>query len=311
MREANVPTAVCATVLGVSPSTVRRYARGPVSRARRRTHPALDAAACQRVRTVVRETHGAVGAASLGRMTGLSRRTCALIKSRELREMEHERKARCGAVTIAAPRIVRGFDAMHVAARDGKAYWLVAADAAVPYRTSIATVPCYEAANVMAALVADFELHGPPLVLRLDRIACQRTPEVYDLLRRYEVLPLHGPPRYPRYYGQLERQNREHRDWLRYLAPTSMAELATAAERMRSALNALWPRPSLDGWTAEQAWRAHDNVCVDRHALRRDVERQVAGLVSAGVEALRAQRLAIESALQERGLLIIQQGGEC
>lgn len=27
----------------------------------------------------------------------------------------------------------------------------------------------------------------------------------------YAVLVLHGPPHHPRFYGQLERQNREHR----------------------------------------------------------------------------------------------------
>lgn len=114
-------------------------------------------------------------------------------------------------MSVVAPGIIRGFDAMHVASADGKTYWLVAADAAIPYRTSIATVPVYDAEHVIAALAADFERHGPPHVLRLDRIACQRTPEVHELLIRYQVLALHGPPRHPYYYGQLERQNREHR----------------------------------------------------------------------------------------------------
>jgi hypothetical protein len=76
--------------------------------------------------------------------------------------------------------------------RERKSHWLVAADAAIPHRTSITTVPVYDADHVIAALAADFDRHGPPLVLRLDRIACQRTPEVHDLLHRYQVLPLHG-----------------------------------------------------------------------------------------------------------------------
>ncbi len=63
-----------------------------------------------------------------------------MIKKRELREMELERKARCGTVSVAVPGIVRGFDAMHVVSTEGKAYWLVAADASIPHRTSIATV---------------------------------------------------------------------------------------------------------------------------------------------------------------------------
>ena len=185
----------------------------------------MDTAACQRVRTIVRATHGLVGAQSLGKQCGLPRRTAAVIKRRELREMEIERKARCATVTIMAPGIVRGFDAMHLSCTEGKVYWLVAADAAVPYRTSIATVADYDADHVIAALRADFELHGPPIVLRLDRIACQRTPDVHRLLTEYEVLPLHGPPRHPYYYGQLERQNREHRAWQRTLGTVTRREL--------------------------------------------------------------------------------------
>jgi hypothetical protein len=311
MRDANVSTSVCARALGVSTSTVRRHARHVGPRTVRSNGRALDAAACHRVRSVVRETHGAVGAANLGRISGLPRRACAQLKRHELREMEHERKARCARVTITSPRIVRGFDAMHVPAVEATVYWLVAADAAVPYRTSITTVPSYDAEHVLAALAADFELHGPPLVLRLDRIACQRTPDVHALLVHYDVLPLHGPPRYPRYYGQLERQNREHRAWLAHVPPSTLGQLAAAGERMRTALNTLWPRPSLDGWTADQAWRAHEAVDVDRGELRRDVERRASGLMKAGIELLRARRIAIESELEERGLLIIQHGSWC
>jgi hypothetical protein len=307
MREAGVPTKLCASVLGVSPATVRRHRRPKQTPPPKRR--VLDETACKQVRSLVRATHGVVGATNLARMSGLPRRICSQLKQRELTEMEWERKQRCARVVITTPRIVRGFDAMHVVAGDLRAYWLVAADAAVPYRTSIATTLDYDAASVIAALRADFELHGPPLVLRLDRIACQRTPEVNELLADYEVLALHGPPRYPRYYGQLERQNREHRDWYSLLIADTADELARAAENMRTALNALWPRPSLNGWTAEQAWRAYRPLDVDRRQLRHDVERRTSGLVTAGLEPLRARRIAIETELQERGLLCINQGG--
>jgi hypothetical protein len=307
MRDAGVSTKLCAKVLGVSPATVRRHRRPKLTTLR--NPRVLDEAACKQVRSVVRATHGVVGATNLGRMSGLPRRICSQLKRRELAEMEWERKQRCAKVVLTTPRIVRGFDAMHVHAGDLKAYWLVAADAAVPYRTSITTTLDYDAASVIAALRADFELHGPPLVLRLDRIACQRTPEVAHLLAEYDVLALHGPPRYPRYYGQLERQNREHRDWYSLLVADTETELARAAEDMRTALNALWPRPSLGGWTAEQAWRAYTPVDVDRRQLRCDVDRRTSGLVATGFEPMRARRIAIETELQERGLLSINHGG--
>jgi transposase InsO family protein len=309
MREQGASIQLCSAALGISPSTVQRY-----KSARQRVPKSVvarDAARCQQARSIVRATHGLVGAASLGRMTGLPRRACAEIKKHELRELELERKARCASVSVLAPGLVRGFDAMHVDCTEGKAYWLVAADAAVPYRTSIATVPAYDAEHVIAALVADFEAHGPPLVLRLDRIACQRTPAVYAMLSRYNVLPLHGPPRHPYYYGQLERQNREHRAWYALLGAVSRAELGRRADSMRTALNALWPRPTLDGWTAEQAWDARTTINVDRRELIAEVQHAASRLITTGHEALHAHRIATESALIRRGLLTVNLGGSC
>ncbi len=308
MRDAKVPRKLCAKLLGVSLATVGRKLRGlrPATRTLGRRY---DERACQRVREIVRATHGLVGAASLGKRCGLPRRAAAVIKKRELREMELERKAHCSTVSVAAPGIVRGFDAMHVVSKEGKAYWLVAADASIPYRTSIATVRAYDADQVIAALVADFDRHGPPLVLRLDRIACQRTPEVHALLARYQVLPLHGPPRHPYYYGQLERQNREHRAWQSTLPTVTHAELGHAAEAMRTALNALWARPTLDWCTAEEAWLRRPTLDVDRIELRAEVERSTTRLASSGLEGLAAQRVATETALIKRGLLAINSGG--
>lgn len=310
MRDARLRTKDCAGLLRISPSTVRRHARPSAPRARKPDRSIDDNARCL-VRQIVRKTHGLIGAAALGKASGLPRRTCAVIKRRELCEMEYERRARAAAVVVAEPGVVRGFDAMHVEATEGKAYWLVAADAAVPFRTSILTVPTYDANHVIAALAEDFERHGPPLVLRLDRIACQRTPEVEQLLAHYDVLPLHGPPRYPRYYGQLERQNREHRDWYTLLGIVPMRVLATAGNEMRESLNTLWPRPTLGGCTAQQLWQRRKALDVNRRELRVDVERRAAGLVRSGSQLLHARRIAIETSLTERGLLTINQGRWC
>jgi transposase InsO family protein len=308
MREADVPRKLCASVLGVSLATVDRRAQ-PLPPQPQRSTRVRDHHACQRVREIVRATHGLVGAASLGKQCAMPRRAAAVIKRYELRELERERKARCGTVCVAMPGIVRGFDAMHVMCDEGMQYWLVAADAAVPYRTSIVTVPAYDADHVIAALVADFERHGAPLVLRMDRIACQRTPEVHAILDRYQVLPLHGPPRHPYYYGQLERQNREHRAWQRVLGEVNGTALRDAGEAMRTALNTLWARPTLDWCTAEAAWLQRPTVDIDRAELRQEVERRTAGLTRSGLELLAARRIATETALINRGLLTVNQGG--
>src|SRR5258708_12148967 len=74
----------------------------------------------------------------------------------------------------------------------------------------------------------------------MDRAASHDAPAVRDVLRAHEVLQLHGPARYPQYYGQHERQNREHNDWLAHAEKIDDAELA---EMMR-VLNERWLRPS-------------------------------------------------------------------
>ena len=80
---------------------------------------------------------------------------------------------------------------------------------------------------------------------------------------------------------------------------------------MRTALNALWARPTLNWWTAEQAWRSRPTLQVDRQTLRRDVDRHAAELVNnQHLEPLTARRRAIEAALIERNLLTINFGGQ-
>ena len=98
---------------------------------------------------------------------------------------------------------------------------LNAADACVPYRTSCAHVGAYDAEHVARVLDADFRQHGAPLVLRDDCARCHTAPAVMSVLDAHGVALLQGPPYYAPYYGQLERQNREHRDWLAWLKHTS------------------------------------------------------------------------------------------
>jgi transposase InsO family protein len=311
VRETKVPNALCARVLGTSTSTLGRRIRTAERRPRPSRRRPTDAARCSTARSIVRATHGLVGATNLAKRCGLSRREAAAIKRAEIIEMEHERKARCQRVILAAPGVVRGFDAMHIACGEAALYLLIASDAAIAYRTSIAITERYDAAHVIAALRADFETHGPPLVLRLDRIACQRTPEVDALLTQYGVLALHGPPRYPQYYGQLERQNRDHRAWLRCLELSTKHALENAMAALKTALNDIWPRPTLGWCTPAELWERRKTLDVDRRELRFDVQRRALELASKRLDPLCANRIAIESALTERGLLTINRGGYC
>jgi len=60
------------------------------------------------------------------------------------------------------------------------------------------------------------------------------------------VLILHGPARHPRFYGPLERQNREYRVWLPLDRKLPAESLALTYQRMIASLNGRLPR--------EEAW---------------------------------------------------------
>jgi len=120
------------------------------------------------------------------------------------------------------------------------------------YRTSARLVASYTAGEVARVLAEDFARHGPPLAMRMDRASQHDAGPVRELLRRHEMLILHGPARYPQYYGQHERQNREHQAWLAYSDGVNDAEL----QEMLRVLNQRWLRPSLDWRSSAALWEA-------------------------------------------------------
>ena len=145
--------------------------------------------------------------------------------------------------------------------------------------------------------------------MRMDRASPHDTAHVHEVLREHEVLLLHGPPRYPQYYGQHERQNREHQTWLTYSESLDEVEL----ERMRRVLNERWLRPSLGWRSAAAVWAERRPLRTNRRELRRDVVCRAAQLrtrLGPGLVAQkRAERLAIEEALEDRGLIRRIAGG--
>lgn len=310
------------SVLGVDRGTVARWMqrehRGEplVQRATSRRRP-VDVQLNAQVSDLVRDLHGLVGAESLRRsVAGVSRRQAAAIKVEALRDMERERRSAAERITVTAPGAVRSFDAMDLGHQRRDRYVLVAADAAVPYRTSWAAVARYDACATAALLKADFEAHGAPLVVRLDRARQHDAPEVKDVLQAHGVLVLHGPPYLARYYGQLERQNREHSAWLDALALDQACDLALPLERMMRALNTRWRRRRLDWRTSSEVWDTRAPLRVDRNELAEEVEDKTERIVrrlDVQIAPARdlAQRLAIEQALVRRGLLRREVGGWC
>ena len=319
LREAGLTPPLSCAVVGASPATLRRWRR-------RLASPPLPAAAAHgaeiapelrdRVAALVRALRGLIGADALRHaVPGVSRRQASRVKRQTLLAMERERVGGAERVVVTAAGAVRGFDAMHVTTTGGVRWPLVAADAAVPLRTTVTVAGRYDGVTVAETLEQDFTTHGAPLVLRADRCKAHDTPEVEEVLRAHGVLLLHGPAHHPGYYGQLERQNREHRAWLDSLGALDPDALEEACARMHSALNSLWPRRSLGWKTSLDVWQARNPVAVDRTELRTEVQDRAARIRrhADGRPALAAmaERLAIEQVLTNRGLLRREPGGWC
>jgi transposase len=321
MRELGLSAPVAARVAGVHASTVRRWrARAQCNQPLVRRHASSYApVACElkaRAREIVRTLNGLVGAQSLARsVEGISRRQAARVKAETLIEMERARKAALRRITITTPGVLRGMDAMHLHSAEGRFYALFCADGAVPYRTSVKTGKHYDADFVARTLAADIEANGAPIVYRLDRARAHDAPAARALLEANEILVLHGPPRYPRFYGQLERQNREHRAWGETLKELGREELEPCLEKMLHGVNDVWKRRTLGWRTAAEAWNERPNLQIDRRALREEVQERTSRIARElecrGKPADLAERLAIEQALQSRGYLRQEIGGWC
>lgn len=314
LRMLRLPVAAAARLAGVGASTLRRWrARGLPARRTRRL--ALAVGVRNAAENRLRALHGQIGAAALGHaVAGLSRRAAAEIKAEVGSALERERKAALRRVTVTVPGVVRGLDAMHLPREGAARYALIAADGAIPYRTSVTSGPRYDTTLVVQAIERDLAAAGAPLVYRLDRARCHDAAPIRALLAAHEVLVLHGPPHHPGYYGQLERQNREHRAWVER-APPGDAPLAARLPRMIDRINRLWPRRSLGWGTAADAWSARPPLAIDRTTLRKEVMDRAARIARTldvrGQPADLAERLAIEQVLAQRGYLRQEIGGWC
>lgn len=317
MRALGLTQRLAAAIAGVDAATLRRWRAHP-STARqcsRRTHRHIEPVAAAQAEQLVRQLHGLIGAESLSHsVAGLSRRAAASLKAHTLQAMEHERRSNSIRVHVTQSGIVRGLDAMHFASLDGPCYALISADAAVPYRTGVAVGRHYDAQLVERAVSDDLKRNGAPLVLRMDRAPAHDAPRVRELLAASGVLVLHGPPHYPCFYGQLERQNREHRAWLGQLPCASRAALEPCLQQMLESVNALWRRRTLNWHTAAELWNTRPPLTIDRIAFREEVHdratRIARSLRSSQPEDL-AERLAIQRTLERMRYLRQEVGGWC
>lgn len=306
----DVGLATAAETVGVDRSTLRRWRwrrwRGLPLAGRRGPRPLpISFEVESQAAALVREI-AFIGVEAMRRSCpGLTRRGAARIKAATRQAMERERRALAAHVDVTVPGVIRGFDSMHIR---GAGHLLVAADGAVPYRTSWALVPRYDGRSVAQTLADDFVHNGAPLVMRFDRARQHSVAAVQAVLTTHGVLAVHGRARYPQYYGQLERQNRDHRAWLRQATGSG----SEAIERMMSSLNNSWRRRRLGWSTPAERWEARPELNMDRAQLRRDVEQRWRHLsAEGGLKSDLGWRLAVQQALTSRGLIRVVPGGGC
>jgi len=317
LQAAGLCPRIAAAIVGAGSSTVRRWRQrkyvGIALRRKRgpdRRQPPQPIV--EQVTELVRDLHGLIGADALRHaVPGVSRRAAAAIKHNAVTAMERERIAACERVHVPVAGVMRGMDAMYQMTTEGWRWLLLFGDASVPYRTSGHITEHYDSAAVAASIESDFAENGAPLVWRIDRASAHRTDDVAAVLDAWSVLPLHGPPHLPRFYGQQERQNRDNRAWLDTLGTPSPSDLHLHVPKMLHALNERWPRRTLGFKTAAELWNARPKLDVDRRELRDEVNRDADEQRRRNLPDDLATRLAIEKALTRRGWLRREVGGWC
>ncbi len=318
MHIAGLSMAVVALALCVGLSTLRRWSsrardgerlvnqRGPAPRLG--PGEILEADIIE----ILDEERGQTGAVVLSKRTGGSRRACATVKEDYLTNRERERKRTSLRVRISFPGLMRSFDQLFVRIDGIKRVLLVCADALVPFRTSITLVDAYDAVNVARVIATDIAMWGAPLIWRFDRARSHLTKMVLDLLDSWGVLPLCGPPRYPGYYGQMERMNLEHRQWLRLGPLLTARNIAYELGRMRIVLNERVIRPILNYRTAAGVWEERSPPTIDRRQLKQEVHDMAASRYGELVGKKDAEQIswrwAIETAMRNSGLVSIERG---
>jgi hypothetical protein len=313
--------AMVAALLMIGLSTLRRYCRRaadglPIVMRRGPAPRVIDAeAVVPDAWAHLEQTRGRAGAVVLSRITGGSRRVCAAVKKRFLAESEMKRKRSSLRVQIAAPGIVRSFDQLYIWVDGIKRLLLICADAFCAFRTTIELVDHYDSATVARVIADDIRRWGAPLVWRFDRASSHLTTLVLDLLLGAGVLPLCGPARYPCYYGQMERMNREHREWMSLGPELTHGNIGNELNEMCKVLNTVTIRPILEYRSAAALWADRVSPSIDRRELLSEVydvaTDRYAELGQGKDNELNSWRYAAESALTRRGLISIETGAWC
>jgi transposase InsO family protein len=154
-------------------------------------------------------------------------------------------------------------------------YVLAVRDLASGYQLAWLPIKDATAETTQSALAHLFEVHGAPLVLKLDNGSAFRAEALKDFLREKSVIELYSPPHRPSYNGSIEaaigsmkRHTEQQAAWAGHPGRWRSADLAAALEDA----NRHHPR-RLDGLTPAEAWAARTQITgVERTCLELALE---------------------------------------
>lgn len=153
--------------------------------------------------------------------------------------------------------------------------------------------------------------HGAPLFLKRDNGSNLNHEAVNEMLEKWMVIPLNGPPYYPRYNGSIERCQREMKEWITEGEPEDLREAQIQSPLAAHDLNHKI-RPCLKGQTACAVHYGEARMVKFNRRKRREVydwtERMALSIINAGgrdCSASAAWRLAVETWLRKNGHITV------
>lgn len=255
-----------------------------------------------------------------------SRRYIQALADATRRDLEHDRKMEMRRINWVVPGIVWAMDDTEFTRKDwgwesyaNQVHVLGARYDLVPH-TGVNLLP---GPDVAIRLGNDFEENGPPLILKRDNGNNLNHADVDGVLAEYYVIPLNSPTYYPPYNGAIEKTQLELKQGMaeRGLAgkKPSAEMIQLCAENVVHQLNHK-VRRVLDGSRACAAFSAgiEKAGAYTRRDRKKIYDRIVAlateTLVRIGETGHRAEqaawRMAVETWLQENGLITISRNGK-
>ena len=174
--------------------------------------------------------------------------------------------------------------------------------------------------RIAAWLEGLFEWFGPPLILKRDNGSALKCAEVDNVLGRWRVIPLDSPVHYPQYNGSVEQSQGEQQRRLDGIVggEATDKEFELAVDLAGHQLNHI-ERRSLKGHTScEQFTLGRAKVKYYTSRKRMEVYSRVRTIAAQVVAAMKttdkrtaaaAWRTAVQTWLQENGLITVKQGG--